>query len=175
MHTLHRESAKLTHIQIRRAAPSDAPIVRQLVRDAYAKWVPILGREPMPMRADYDLAVREHEVDLVYAGGELAGLIEIIVQRDHLFIENVAVSPGHQGLGVGRYLMGHAEGRAKALGLGSLRLLTAHVMEPNIRLYQSIGYQVDRTEPFMGGFTVYMSKELNGAQVVKTGSPPSRG
>jgi ribosomal protein S18 acetylase RimI-like enzyme len=148
--------------QLRRATPADAPIVRQLVRDAYAKWVPILGREPIPMQADYDLAVREHEVDLVYAGGELAGLIEMILYPDHLFIENVAVSPGHQGIGLGRYLMGHSERRARALGLGSLRLLTAHVMEPNIRLYSSIGYQVDRTEPFMGGFTVYMSKGLVG-------------
>jgi ribosomal protein S18 acetylase RimI-like enzyme len=148
--------------RLQRAIPADAPAVRQLVREAYAKWVPVLGREPMPMRADYDLAVREHEVDLAYVGAELAGLIEVIVHADHLFIENVAVSPGHQGLGLGRYLMGHAEGRAKVLGLSRLCLLTAHVMEPNIRLYSSIGYQVDRTEPFMGGFTVYMSKDLVG-------------
>ncbi len=152
----------LSPIHIHRATSTDAPAVRHLVREAYAKWVPIMGREPMPMQADYDLAVREHEVDLAYVREELAGLVEMIVHADHLFIENVAVSPGHQGLGLGRFLMGHAERRAQALGLGSLRLLTAHVMEPNIRLYSSIGYQVDRTEPFMGGHTVCMSKQILG-------------
>lgn len=150
----------ISTIQITRATPADAPAVRQLVREAYAKWVPIFGREPMPMQADYDVAVREHEVDLAYIGGTLAAIIEVIVHPDHLFVENVAVAPGHQGRGLGRMLMAHAEARARDLGLPQLRLLTGQVMEGNIRLYQSIGFQIDRTEPFKGGFTVYMSKDL---------------
>ena len=36
-------------------------------------------------------------------------------------------------------------------------------MESNVRLYQSLGFQIDRTEPFMDGFTVYMSKDLAAA------------
>jgi ribosomal protein S18 acetylase RimI-like enzyme len=147
-------------IQIIRATPADAPVVRQLVRDACAKWVPILGREPLPMLADYDLAVREHEVDLAYVEGALAALVEMILHPDHLFIENIAVAPAHQGRGLGKALMAHAEGRARTLGMAQLRLLTAHVMEGNIRFYQSLGFQIDRTEPFMGGFTVYMTKDL---------------
>ena len=147
-------------IDLIRATPADAPTVRQLVRDAYAKWVPLMGREPMPMTADYDLAVREHEVDLAYLGGALVGVIEMILHPDHLFIENLAVAPGHQGLGLGRYLMAHAEARAKGLGVPQLRLLTGQVMEGNIRLYGALGFRIDRTEPFMGGFTVYMSKDL---------------
>ena len=149
---------------LRRATPSDAPAVRQLVCDAYAKWVPVMGREPMPMIADYDLAVREHEVDLAYVGGQLAALIEMIVHVDHLFIENLAVAPGHQGLGLGRHLLAHAERRARELGLAEMRLLTAQEMAGNVDFYQSVGYQIDKTEPFKGGFTVYMSKDISGAE-----------
>lgn len=145
---------------LRRATPSDAPAIRQLVRDAYAKWVPIMGREPMPMLADYDLAVREHEVDLAYVDGRLAALIEVIVHPDHLFIENIAVAPGHQGLGLGRHLLAHAEARARELGVAELRLLTAQEMAGNAAFYQSHGYRIDRTEPFKGGFTVYLTKLL---------------
>ena len=43
---------------IRSTRPEDAHIVRALVRSAYAKWVPVIGREPLPMVADYDRAVR---------------------------------------------------------------------------------------------------------------------
>ena len=83
------------------------------------------------MLADYDLAVREHEVDLAYVGGQMAALIEMIVHPDHLFIENLAVAPDHQGLGLGRHLLAHAEARARALGLLELRLLTAQAMAGN--------------------------------------------
>lgn len=151
-------------ITLSRATPSDVPAVRQLVREAYAKWVPVMGREPMPMIADYDLAVREHEVDLAYVGGQLAALIEMIVHVDHLFIENLAVAPGHQGLGLGRHLLAHAERRARELGLAEMRLLTAQEMAGNVDFYQSVGYQIDKTEPFKGGFTVYMSKDISGAE-----------
>lgn len=147
-------------IFLRRAGHADAPAVRQLVRDAYAKWVPAMGREPMPMLADYDLAVREHEVDLAYVDGTLVALIEMIVHPDHLFIENIAVAPGKQGLGLGRHLLRHAEARARELRLAEMRLLTAQEMAGNAAFYQSFGYKIDRTEPFKGGFTVYMTKGL---------------
>lgn len=164
MHTLRapevHDVTNPSQIHLSRATPTDAPAVRALVRAAYAKWVPIFGREPTPMTADYDLAVREHEVELAYIGGELAAIIEMILHPDHLFIENIAVDPGHQGRGLGRYLMAHAEARGRALGLAQLRLLTGQVMKENIRLYTSLGFQIDRTEPFKGGFTVYMSKDL---------------
>lgn len=152
--------SKVSHWRIKRAGPRDAQVVRHLVREAYAKWVPVLGREPMPMKADYDRAVREHEIDLLYADGHLAALIEIVTNNDHLFIENVAVAPAHQGQGLGRYLLSHAEQKAKSAKLAKLCLLTSQAFEANIRLYESVGFHIDRTEPFMGGTTVYMSKAI---------------
>lgn len=150
-------------LKLVRALPSDANAVRQLVRDAYAKWVPIFGREPMPMTADYDAAVRDHEVVLAYMDGALVAMIELIIRPEDVFIENVAVAPSHHGRGLGRRLIAHAEERAKELALPKLCLLTGQVMESNVRLYQSLGFQIDRTEPFKGGYTVYMSKDITTA------------
>jgi GNAT superfamily N-acetyltransferase len=84
------------------ATAADADAVRCLTRDAYAKWVLLIGREPLPMLADYAAAVRDHRIDLVYRDGILVGLIEMIPESDHLLIENVAVSPAFQGQGLGR-------------------------------------------------------------------------
>ena len=42
---------------LRRAGPDDAGAIRSLTRAAYAKWVPVIGREPMPMQADYYLSL----------------------------------------------------------------------------------------------------------------------
>lgn len=109
---------------LRRAVAADAAAVRALVRDAYAKWVPVIGREPKPMTANYDTAVRLNRVDLAHVEGDLAGLIETIDRSDHLLIENVAVAPQRHGQGFGRALMAHAETVARAAGYREVRLYT---------------------------------------------------
>ena len=109
---------------LRQAKASDAAGIRKLTRDAYAKWVPLIGREPKPMTADYDEAVRNHRIDLLYLEGTLAALIETIAEADHLLVENVAVSPAFQGQGLGRKLMAHAEQLAAAAGYREIRLYT---------------------------------------------------
>jgi hypothetical protein len=71
-----------------------------LTRTAHAKRVPLLGREPMPMTADYADAVRNHRFDLLYVEGNWPHPLETIPKCDHLLIENVAVSPPFQGDGI---------------------------------------------------------------------------
>lgn len=142
------------------ATAADADAIRALTRDAYAKWVPVIGREPLPMRADYAAAVREHRIDLLRLDGRLVALIEMVPHPDHLLIENVAVAPGFQGKGFGRRLLAHAEQVAASLGHGEIRLYTNQSFAGNLRLYQALGYRVDREEAFMGGLTVHMSKRL---------------
>lgn len=147
---------------LRRATPADATTVRDLTRAAYAKWVPVLGREPKPMTADYDLAVRDHVVDMLHLDGELAALIEMRPEADNLLIVNVAVSPAYQSRGLGRALLAHAEELARSLGLRKMRLYTSVHLTANVKFYERVGYKMDRTEevsPQLGVF-VYMSKPL---------------
>jgi GNAT superfamily N-acetyltransferase len=60
------------------------------------------------MKADYERAVQDHEIDLLYVDDDLVALIEVIVNPDHLFIENVAVVPHRQGQGLGHHLKAKA-------------------------------------------------------------------
>jgi ribosomal protein S18 acetylase RimI-like enzyme len=145
---------------LRRAGAADAATVRAVTRAAYAKWIPLIGREPKPMQADYDRAVREHRVDLALLEGDVVGLIETIDQPDHLLIENVAVAPSSQGRGLGRHLMAHAEQVAAERGHDEIRLYTNARFEVNVALYQRLGYRIDRLEEGPLGVTVYMSKTL---------------
>ncbi len=150
---------------LRRAVAADAAAVRALVRAAYAKWVPVIGREPKPMGADYAKAVVEHRVDLAWLGDELAAHIETIDGADHLLIENVAVAPDFQGRGLGRFMMAHAERLAAERGYGELRLYTNKMFAENVRLYLALGYRIDREEESALGVTVHMSKSLSAAVV----------
>lgn len=157
-------------LNFRAALPEDATTIRTLVRAAYAKWVPVIGREPKPMSADYEHTVREHDFALLCNGEEIAGLIETMTREDHVWIENVAVSPAHQGMGLGRRLLRHAEEIAEQCGLIKLSLLTNAAFEANVILYEKLGYVVTRREPFLGGTALYMSKTLEDG-TGKTGAP----
>jgi len=143
---------------LRRATPDDVPAIRALVDAAYAKWVPVIGREPAPMTADYDRAVRDHVIDLLFADDRLVALIELVGEPDCLLIENVAVVPAEAGRGHGRALMAHAVVVARALGRERIRLYTNRLMEANIALYRRLGYAIDREEVTVEGFhRVHMS------------------
>jgi GNAT superfamily N-acetyltransferase len=142
------------------AAAEDVDAIRSLTREAYAKWVPVIGREPKPMTADYAEAVNRHRIDLLYLDGRLTALIEMIPETDHLLIENVAVSPVFQGRGLGRRLLAHAEQVTASLGHPETRLYTNKLFAGNVQLYRKLGYRLDREERFNGGIAVHMSKPV---------------
>ncbi|WP_428376920.1 GNAT family N-acetyltransferase [Lichenicoccus sp.] len=146
---------------LRRATPSDVAAVRDLTRAAYAKWVAVIGREPRPMTADYDVAVRDHAIDLLHVDGALAALIEMRPESDHLMIVNVAVLPVLQGRGYGHALLAHAEEFARSLRLAEVRLYTNSRFTENLRLYERVGYRADHEEVVPDiGIVMHMSKSL---------------
>jgi GNAT superfamily N-acetyltransferase len=146
--------------ELRQGSATDVAAIRDLTRAAYAKWVPVIGREPKPMTADYAEALRKHRFDLLHVEGKLVALIETIREADHLLIENVAVAPRFWGRGFGRKLMAHAEKLAVSAGLRETRLYTNKLFAENIQIYGKLGYRVDREEAFKGGVVVHMRKSV---------------
>jgi N-acetylglutamate synthase-like GNAT family acetyltransferase len=153
----------VSELVFRRAGEHDAETVRALTHAAYAKWVPVIGRRPKPMNADYEHAVQAHVIELAYLDGELAGLIELIPAADHLLLENLAVAPAHQHKGLGRRLIARVEATARARGLPMVRLYTNKAFTTNLAFYQKLGYTLEREEPIKsGGFLVHFVKAMKG-------------
>jgi GNAT superfamily N-acetyltransferase len=143
----------------RRATSADAGVVRQITRAAYAKWIPVIGREPKPMTANYEQAVADHVIDLVEEDGRPIALIEVIPRPSHLLIENVAVLPDRHGEGIGDLLLRRADAIARSLGLRELRLYTNALFSANISFYAHRGFQEFLREPHVaGGEVVHMKK-----------------
>jgi GNAT superfamily N-acetyltransferase len=147
--------------QLRRATSTDVENIRALSRCAYAKWVPLIGREPMPMTADYERAVSDHIIDLWEEHGQLVALIEVIPASDHLLIENIAVRPDRQGKGLGGELLHGADELARSLGFDEIRLYTNAAFASNLSFYFRRGYKEYRRGTLIpGSVTVFLRKRI---------------
>ena len=151
----------MTTTSIRRATQADVATIRDLTRAAYAKWVPLIGREPLPMTADYAVAVEEHRIDLLEGKDGVVGLVEIIPGADHLLIENLAIRPDQQGWGLGDRLLGHVEDLAREGRFGEIRLYTNARFEANLAFYAKRGFcEYERRELAPGTTVVYMRRPV---------------
>jgi N-acetylglutamate synthase-like GNAT family acetyltransferase len=148
-------------LPLRRATAADAVSIRAFTRSAYAKWVPLIGREPLLMTADYERAVADHMIELCEEGDELRALIELVPAPDHLLILNIAVRPDQQGRGLGSTLLLHAEALARSLGLAEVQLYTNAAFASNLSFYSRRGYQEFRRGSLLpGSVTIFMRKRL---------------
>jgi len=146
---------------IRPAERGDAAVVRDLVRMAYSKYVERIGKEPAPMLEDYDALIRAGEVWVWDEGGEVLGVLVMRSADDHLFVDNVAVAPGHQGRGLGRELLAFAEERAEREGLPEVSLYTNEKMHENLAVYAKLGFE-ETGRGVDGGYRrVFMRKRLS--------------
>ena len=147
-------------IRFAQASAVDVPAILALVRAAYAPYVERIGREPAPMGADYAAQVAAGRILLARRGEQLLGLLVTEPRTDHLLVENVAVSPEAQGMGVGARLLELAEAEARRLGLPELRLYTNAKMTENLAYYPRRGYVETERRTEHGFDRVFFSRKL---------------
>jgi GNAT superfamily N-acetyltransferase len=145
---------------LRRATQADGDAIAALTEAAYAKYIPLIGRQPQPMTADYRQMAAEHPIWLLYLGDELAGLLVLEFEAESALIYSVAVRPDLQGRGLGRRLLEWAEEQALRAGYRKIRLYTNEHFVRNIELYRRVGYQETGRELYLGTYLVHMAKEL---------------
>ena len=146
---------------VRPARPEEATAVGELVRASYAKYVERIGREPAPMLEDHAALVRAGEVWVSAEGEEVLGVLVMRTAEDHLFVDNIAVAPGHQGRGFGRELVAFAEERARKAGLPEIRLYTNEKMHENLAFYAKLGFEETERRLDGGYRRVFMRKRLS--------------
>jgi len=148
---------------IRHATPEDADAVTTLVRTAFEIYVPRLGGvEPWPMRLGYAGIIADGQTWVAEEGGEVVGVVVLEDQADHLLLDVLAVSPGHQGSGVGRRLMALADEQAADRGFDEVRLFTNARMTENLAYYPRQGYVETHRDEIQGFHRVHFSKALAG-------------
>lgn len=147
-------------MQLRAAGSADVPAVARITRQAYAVYVERIGREPAPAAADHAALVAAGDVTVATVGDTVVGVLVTRPRGASLLLESVAVDPAHQGLGIGRALVAHAETLAAGAGLEAVELYTNQAMTENLRLYPRLGYVETGRHSEDGYRRVYFRKAL---------------
>lgn len=152
----------LREYDARAAVPDDAAGAAACVVAAYRHYVDRNGLVPLPMRQDYGEVIRDCDVTVVEHGGLIVALLVLDAGAPEGFLlDNVAVSPAHQGKGLGRCLLDYAEAEALRRGYDSIYLYAQEIMTENVALYERIGYVEYARRVELGLPRVYLRKQLS--------------
>src|SRR5712671_4762291 len=88
--------------RIRAATAADVSAITEIVDQAYRHYVDRMGKPPGPMLDDYAARVSEGIVWVIEEGPAIAGIIVLLPRTSYLLLDNIAVAPTRQGLGLGR-------------------------------------------------------------------------
>ena len=146
------ERSVLTDIRL--ATPADLPAVQQIVETSYADYIPLIGRRPAPMGADYAAAIKAGH--LYVLGNPIVGCLVMFPDRDAIEIDMIAVSPEAQGQGIGRKLLDFAVDHARSTGQTKLTLYTNAKMARNVVIYEKYGFTITHRATVDGFDRVFM-------------------
>lgn len=145
---------------IRPATPSDEPAIRDCAEQAYVRYVPLMGRKPAPMVADFAAQIAAGQVHVaIDDAGSFQGFIVFYVEDGHIMLENVAVLPRAAGRGVGKRLIAFCEEAARQRGM-NVHLYTNEKMVENLSIYPKLGYVEVGRRTEAGFHRVYFEKIL---------------
>ena len=142
------------------ATAADVSAITEIVDQAYRHYIARMGKPPGPMLDDYAARVLEGVVWVLEEGAAVAGIVVLLPTTNYLLLDNIAVSPARQGLGLGRQMLAFAEAEALRRGYREIRLYTHQTMLENQRLYASIGYEETGRGTEAGFDRVFMRKQL---------------
>jgi ribosomal protein S18 acetylase RimI-like enzyme len=125
---------------IRKATADDVTRVAAIAHAAYSKYVPRIGREPPPMLADFAAEIAAGHVAVIEVARAVEGYLISRPKAEAYFIDNIAVEPARQGLGLGRQLMDYAEREARRHNLSAIELYTNATMTENLAMYARMGF-----------------------------------
>jgi GNAT superfamily N-acetyltransferase len=129
----------MTVIALRPATAADSEFCYRLHKAAMGGYITATwGWDERVQRGFHARAFRPGSWQIITAGGADIGMINVEYRPGEIYLARIEIDPGHQGLGVGTYLIGQLMAQARAGGQD----LVLDVLAVNRRaqaLYQRLG------------------------------------
>ena len=169
---MHRHP--VTGLLIRDGRSGDRADLVRIAGEAYAQYIPRMGKPPAPMLADFAKHLRDDTVLVAIASeathgttggetgnseGQVIGFAIVLEKTDGYWLENIAVADGWRGRRVGKQLLTavekHVRGKAD-----SYHLYTNVAMTENIAWYAGLGFTETERRTEAGYKRVFFCKTL---------------
>ena len=147
---------------IRQASAKDASAIRDCANQAYARYVPLIGRKPAPMVADFEAQIASGAIHVATNDdGAVQGFVVFFPEGQHMLLENVAVLPNAAGRGIGKALIRFCEAEGRRRGCDAVHLYTNEKMTENLSIYPRLGYAEVERRTEDGFNRVFFAKRLS--------------
>lgn len=146
---------------MRWSSEDDGTRIRALVHEAFAMYVPRIGKPPAPMTLDWCALSERCEVRIAECDGEVLGVLYAEERGEAYCIDTIAAALHTQGRGVGQALLRDAEELARRAGCGRLELCTNELMAENQRYYPRRGFVETGRAQQDGYARVFYAKSLS--------------
>ena len=145
---------------LRSASPQDIPVLTRIAGEAYSPYIPLMGREPAPMGADYASHIAQDTCFVAVSDEQVIAFAVLISKADGWWLETIATDPAYQGGGAGAALLAHGERFLRAEGAPSYQLYTNEVMSGPYDWYLRSGFVETRRGTQDGFARIFMRKTL---------------
>jgi ribosomal protein S18 acetylase RimI-like enzyme len=141
-------------LRVRLAAVDEAGLVRTIMLAAFGEYAGALAVESSALAEsveDVERAMQSGGAVLAFLGAEAVGSARFRPEADGMYVGRVAVLPAHRRQGVASALMRFLEDVALADGRRLIHVEVRDSLPGNVKLYQSLGYEVIAIEPHPRG------------------------
>ena len=156
----------LPEIQIRQAAPPDAPTIAKVLYESFveyeALYTPKGFAATTPDAEQIQERMREGPVWLACRGERVVGTVAALMKGRSLYMRGMAVVPGARGLSVGVRLLQQVEEWASNQSCRRIFLSTTPFLDSAIQLYERFGFRRtdDRAQDLFGTPLFTMDKNI---------------
>ena len=130
-------------VGIRPFQPGDGEAFRRLNEEWITRYFRLEAKDEKTLRHPQE-TILDPGGQILFAtvDGKCVGCVALLRMSDDEFeVAKMAVSPAHQGAGLGKKLMLGAIATARHAGARRLYIETNHTLTPAIRLYESVGFR----------------------------------
>ncbi len=143
---------------VRLAVAWDTTTIAAIAESAYSRYIPLIGKRPAPMDADFGKHIERGETFVLEIDGVVSGFIIHFATSMGWFVENIAVDANCQGAGIGFQLMCDADQRCLASGCDRIYLYTNEVMTDTFSWYLKHDFLETHRTTEDGFNRIYMEK-----------------
>jgi predicted N-acetyltransferase YhbS len=152
---------------IRRAVPSDAPAIQEIMQEAFKKYMQDTGLTGTMEALEESVSdiirdIEQNEVYIAIIDDVAVGTVRLKILHDNTaYLSRFGVRLSYHNIGIGKALMNLVDKTLTAKGIKRVSLHTASRYKDLVRFYYGRGFYIDSTSKDRGYIRALMVKEYN--------------